>query len=405
METLLQFGDPLPPPDFTRRLVTYTTKKSGEFEIKTIDEALKPFEPQLFVEFRLDNLHARVFYLGNLKQSVGDAIVALRKKFTENWVFERDVCITPSLTPDDPLYRSSEPWKWEAEQWALLTIQAEDAWNRVVAARGARPPVVVGIVDSGGQAGHEDFQSNGLSTLTGTRALPPPGTDFADNTGHGTMLAGIIAAVSNNHLGIAGLGSIPIKAAGLSGPANISTVNPYAIKCNDVMHRPTAAVAAIGMIYAVINNARVINASWHLLDQGLLYSTIDALGLCNPPVVVVAAAGNSGSDNTKIPVLPASYRGKVRGKLPLDNLIAVMDGLFGQQVRVFELRRQRRSRRPGPGYSQHIDLLPQPAIAGADGGLQSRLPPLQRNVCLSGPRLRRGSVAAFDRRLDAGGNP
>ena len=51
---------------------------------------------------------------------------------------------------------------------------------------------------------------------------------------------------------------------------------------------------------------------------------ISALGLQDPPILVVAAAGNSGSDNTQIPILPASYRGSVRGKPPLDNLIAVM---------------------------------------------------------------------------------
>ena len=101
-------------------------------------------------------------------------------------------------------------------------------------------------------------------------------------------------------------------------------INPLAIKCNDASNRPTAAVAAAGMVYAVIQHARVINASWHVLDQGLLYSVISALGSQNPPVLVVAAAGNSGSDNTKIPILPASYRGSVRGKPPLDNLIAVM---------------------------------------------------------------------------------
>ena len=65
---------------------------------------------------------------------------------------------------------------------------------------------------------------------------------------------------------------------------------------------------------------------------------ISALGSQNPPVLVVAAAGNSGSDNTKIPILPASYRGSVRGKPPLDNLIAVMaTDDSDEQVRVFPI--------------------------------------------------------------------
>ena len=161
-------------------------------------------------------------------------------------------------------------------------FHADAAWTRVTAARGARPSVAVAIVDSGGQAGHEDFQSGGASTLSGTRVLPPPGPDFADNTGHGTMLAGIIAAVSNNELGIAGLGSIPIAPAGPAAPVDIAVINPLAIKCNDAANRPTAAVAAAGMVYAVIQHAQVINASWHVLDQGLLYSRDKRARLAEP---------------------------------------------------------------------------------------------------------------------------
>jgi subtilisin family serine protease len=219
------------------------------------------------------------------------------------------------------------------------------------------------------------------------------------------MLAGIIAAVSNNQLGIAGLGSIPIAPAGPAAPVDIPVINPYAIKCNDVVNRPTAAVAAAGMVYAVIQHARVINASWHVLDQGLLYSMISALGSQNPPVLVAAAAGNSGSDNTQIPILPASYRGSVRGKPPLDNLIAVMATDHSDNKCEFSNYGANVDLAAPGGYSQHVDLLCQPAIAAADAGLQSRLPPLQRNLGFGGVRFRRGRVVAGDRRLDAGANP
>ena len=47
------------------------------------------------------------------------------------------------------------------------------------------------------------------------------------------MLAGIIAAVSNNDLGIAGLGGIPIAPGGPAAPVDIAVINPLAIKCND----------------------------------------------------------------------------------------------------------------------------------------------------------------------------
>ena len=81
------------------------------------------------------------------------------------------------------------------------------------------------------------------------------------------MLAGIIAAVSNNQLGIAGLGSVPVTPIDPRAPVDIPVIKVSAIKCNDLINRPTASLAAAGMVYAATQQARIINASWHVLTR------------------------------------------------------------------------------------------------------------------------------------------
>src|SRR5438045_9154715 len=99
----------------------------------------------------------------------------------------------PQYQMDDPLF---------PEQWALRALQAEAAWRRL--AEVDRRPVTVAIVDWGIQGGHQDLdQRDGM--VIGARVIPPDNGDFSDDSGHGTMLAGIIGAVHNNSTGVAGV--------------------------------------------------------------------------------------------------------------------------------------------------------------------------------------------------------
>ena len=98
-------------------------------------------------------------------------------------------------------------------QWALDQVAAPQAWTRLQALPGL-PPVTVAVIDSG-IATHPDLARNmwsgtkpdvhgrNFATL-GTG--PSGGPDNTEETqGHGTMVAGIIAAESNNNKGIAGV--------------------------------------------------------------------------------------------------------------------------------------------------------------------------------------------------------
>ena len=191
----------------------------------------------------------------------------------------------PEVYPNDPLY---------AEQWALQRMNAEAAWRRLREVNGQ--PVTVAIADWGIQQEHEDLDPQ---TITGARIIPP-GVDFADDDGHGTMLAGILGARRDNGIGVAGL---------------VSGANLLVIKFIDAHTPPTADAAAAAIRYAIEKKSRIINASWHVsLDQASLRSAIEEAG--SQGILVVAGAGNDGTDNMQTPFFPACYE--------FDNMISVM---------------------------------------------------------------------------------
>lgn len=187
--------------------------------------------------------------------------------------------------PNDPFFSSLGSWGQEfQDMWGLLRIRADKAWQ---VSKGAG--VVVAVVDSGVDGTHPDLAGNVVAGRDFTRCvrldgygvcLDPkePGTDTSDHLGHGTHIAGTIAAVGNNGIGIVGVAPeaiiLPIK--GLS----------------DLGFGASSDLAE-AIVYAVDNGARIINASWSgdagdIIAQAIEYAT--AAG-----VTVVAAAGNESA--------------------------------------------------------------------------------------------------------------
>jgi subtilisin family serine protease len=176
-----------------------------------------------------------------------------------------------AVTPNDP--------SWPQE-WGLARVQAPGAWALATAAR----PAVVAVIDSGVDPSQPDLQG----------ALVP-GADFADASGstadqygHGTMVAGVIAARGGNGQGVAGACwsclIMPIKVLDANGSG-------------------TAESIAAGIRYAADHGANVINMSFILsgpdpdVEAAIAYAHAHG-------VLVVAAAGNSGGGD---PTFPASY--------------------------------------------------------------------------------------------------
>jgi thermitase len=295
-----QFQMPAEFVDYARRLIIYHNPEEIDGErLHIAFHEMHEFLQKEFgalpthMEFPVGAMTVFVVYLADERFAVSEAITALHREkrfaeFIKFFEFERDPPMAPlQLAYGDPLY---------PEQWALSNIEAA-AWERV--AEIGRPLPTVAIVDSGIKQGHEDFV--GLD-VSGFRIMRPPGGGFADDTGHGTMIAGIIGAVHNDR-GVAGAA----PGAGI-----------LALKIADARTPPTALTAVAAISFAVFSQlwdsrVRVVNLSWHVLETSrLLRPTIQFAG--NPllldlkPCVVVIAAGNYGSDNADTPpTLPASY--------------------------------------------------------------------------------------------------
>ena len=156
-------------------------------------------------------------------------------------------------------------------QWALDRTTFEAA-----AAAVGSSSAVVAVLDTGIRGTHEDLAGVLL-----------PGADFVDGSGsglvpdhfHGSHVAGIVAAASDNGVGIAGaapsLRVLPVRVLNSSGSGSSANV-------------------ANGIIWAADNGADVINLSLGATSNSLVVeAAIDyAVG---QGVVVVAAAGNSGN--------------------------------------------------------------------------------------------------------------
>lgn len=204
---------------------------------------------------------------------------------------------TAPVTPTDPLY---------GDQGALqpgAAIGAPDAWRLT---RGAGS--VVAILDTGVLASHPDLvgqlwtnpgevAGNGkdddrdgfVDDVHGVDLVNGDG-DPADDEGHGTHIAGIVAAKAD------GEGTV-----GLAPEARIMPV-----KVLDARRGGNADTVAEGVLYAVSHGADVINVSINGAGtSSSLRSAIRDAGAAG--VTVVASAGNDGGDLGLIPSYPASY--------------------------------------------------------------------------------------------------
>src|SRR4029453_17720451 len=82
-------------------------------------------------------------------------------------------------------------------QWGLGKVQAPDAWG----VTHGSASTVVAVLDTGVQAAHPDLAGKVVASGNFTSS-----STLDDVYGHGTHVAGIVAAATNNALGVAGLG-------------------------------------------------------------------------------------------------------------------------------------------------------------------------------------------------------
>ncbi len=188
---------------------------------------------------------------------------------------------------------TNDPVFEQGLQWGLERIGAPDAW-----ARGTARGITIAVVDSGVDLHHEDLRDKLVGHISCIGAEGDPlecGGSAQDDNGHGTHVAGIALATTDNGRGI----------AGVAPDAALLAVRVLANDCDPsgcTASGPSGDVSA-GIRWAVDHGADVINLS---LGGSALQSTLgcsfcDAIEYAwSRGVISVVAAGNDA-------VLPAGF--------------------------------------------------------------------------------------------------
>ena len=236
-------------------------------------------------------------------------------------------------TPNDALF---------AQQTHLTHIEIEGAWDVV---KGEQGNAVVAILDGGTEWQHSDLQdnvyinpgeianngvdddNNGLvDDVNGwnfsTQSNDPSGnrTDTPLNALHGTETAGIVAALTDNTVGVAGI-------------SWNSKVMPVNISCEQDDRSLCFSIS--GMVYSLVQGVDVVSASFG--GPGFSNTVADLVEtLRENGTLVVASAGNGGENNDLIPQFPANYDGVMSVGWTAKNFDAINSfSNYGLSVDVF----------------------------------------------------------------------
>ncbi|WP_425574215.1 type VII secretion-associated serine protease mycosin [Streptomyces hebeiensis] len=184
----------------------------------------------------------------------------------------------------------------EGTPWALQRVLLDELWQDTKG-KGVR----VAVIDTGVDNANPQLKS-AVDTSAGTEILtkkmekgkPADGTD--DKVGHGTKVAGLIAAR-------------PVKGTGFVGIAPEATIIP--IRQNDQNNSGNDRTMAQGIDHAIAKDADVINISQDttkpLDEQSDLGRAVRRA--LDKEIVVVASAGNDGMDGKLKNTYPAAFDG------------------------------------------------------------------------------------------------
>ena len=314
-----------------------TQKKAQEMASKIGARAsAQPFAPNTWL-----------FQLDRTLEAVPKGMEGLQSSGAKIEYTEPDLIVRPARLPNDPKVTDFTSWHLYNNTQIDQDIKAAKAWDRRTSATyGSTNKVIVAVIDGGVRYTHEDLAANmwrnpretagdgidndGNGWVDDIYGIDAYGTEDwndrdddakkdlsewlytdangnsrwdtdtnpMDEDGHGTQCAGLIGAVGNNGVGIAGVAWAGIEMMALRFIGNdIGSVSDEVL-CMD---------------YARLHGAKIINASFGQ-NGGSSSTEIDAITRLNSSgVILVAAAGNGGDDqvgdnnNGANPWYPASY--------------------------------------------------------------------------------------------------
>ena len=224
------------------------------------------------------------------------------------------VSLSPSKPPSQRVCNEEH-----VNNWGIQSIEAPSGWQR--GARGQN--VVVAVIDSGIDPHHLQLSSN-IFVNQGETGIDEDGSNKShngiddddngyiddvrgynfvnsspypiDNLGHGTLVAGIIAAQHDDN---------EYNTQRVQGVAPKAQILPLKFIEGNTGGETFAIIEAID--YAILMGVQVINASWGgPLCSITLRSRIESL--IGENILFISAAGNSGHDIDNIPSYPASFQ-------------------------------------------------------------------------------------------------
>ena len=273
-----------------------------------------------------------------------------------------------TLTPNDPNFNGST-------QWCLYQINATQAWNVGTGSSN----IVVAIVDDAVETTHSDLSpsiytnpgeiaNNGVDDDGNGYIDDVNGFDVANNDNnpdpdnpinsydHGTHVAGIAGAASNNNIGVASIGYgvsiLPVKAT------NSASVVSHGYD---------------GIVYAVSAGADVINMSWG--GSGFSNTGQNIINwAAGQGIVLVAAAGN---DNVSSQFYPAAYNNVISVASTTTGDAKSSFSNYGNWIDISAPGSAIYSTIPGNGYAyKQGTSMASPMVAGLAGLMLSLNPSL-----------------------------
>ena len=225
------------------------------------------------------------------------SVLGAMRASNDFWWVEKESTVSAAVDANDEFYTRDA--SDTARQWHLPKIEASRAWD----INKESPQMTVAIVDTGIFAAHQDLKDGRVAAgykvfceeISGETCLRRTRGDISanassDDNGHGTSVASVVSAASNNLAGIAGVTwsakLMPVKVLNKDGVG-------------------TASDVAEGIVWAAQHGANIINLSLGgaaMSDSEVLNVATDIARQSG--VMVVAAAGNDRTNGLDLDTFP-----------------------------------------------------------------------------------------------------